>query len=98
MEMHLFDESAPEEQALCGRNTTRTERRGLKGYLEDRLRRATVGAVCQDCKALAMPLAQDTLKEMAQDLEDDHRLGDAEDCGRLADRLKRETGQDDSWG
>ena len=53
-EMHLFDENAAEERANCGRDTTRTERRGLKGYLEDRLREAPVGAVCQECKALAM--------------------------------------------
>ena len=97
-EMHLFDENAAEERANCGRDTTRTERRGLKGYLEDRLREAPVGAVCQECKALAMPLAKNIIADMAQNLEDEGRWGEAEDWRQLADTLAKETGQDDSRG
>ena len=48
-EMHLFDEDATEEQALCSRDTADTERRGVRGYLEDRLYGNRVGTVCQDC-------------------------------------------------
>ena len=97
-EMHLFDENAAQERANCGRDTTRTERRGLKGYLEDRLREAPVGAVCQECKALAMPLAKNIIADMAQNLEDEGRWGEAEDWRQLADTLAKETRQDDSRG
>ena len=97
-EMHLFDEQAPEEHAFCGRDTTRTERRGLKGCLEDRLNGAWVGTVCHNCKALAMPLAENIIEDMAQDMEGEGRWGEAEDWRQLADTLKKETGQDDSGG
>ncbi len=97
MEMHLSDTDAVEAKALCGADTS-YDLRDLKGYLEDRLNGAWVGAVCQECKALAMPLAEAILEDMAQDLEDEGRLGDAEDCRLLAERLAQETGQDDSRG
>ena len=48
----------------------------------------------RDCKAQAMPLAEAIIEDMAQDLEDEGRLGDAEDCRELLDRLARETGLD----
>ena len=98
MEMHLFDESVVEEQALCGRGTTRTERMGVREYLEERLDGSPVGTVCQDCKALAMPLGGVTIGDMAKDLEDEGRLGDAEDCRELLKRIARETGLDWSRG
>ena len=47
-----------------------------------------------DCKALAMPLVKVILEDMAQDLEDEGRLGDAEDCHELLNGLARETGLD----
>ena len=96
MEMHLFDENAREEQALCGRDTTGTERRDLKGYLEDRLHSHWVGTVCQDCKVLSMPLAKTIIKDKAQGAEDEGRWGKAEDWRRLAEILLKETGQDRS--
>ena len=63
-------------------------------YLEERLCGRPVGKVCQDCKALAMPLAKVILEDMAQDIEDEGRLGNAEDCRELLNRLARETGLD----
>ncbi len=63
-------------------------------YLEERLRGRPVGAVCQDCKVLAMPLAEDILEDMAEDLEEDGLPGDAEDCRELLKRLVRESGPD----
>ena len=36
MEMHLFDENAREEEALCGVETLDEERRSVGFYLEDR--------------------------------------------------------------
>ena len=94
MEMHLFDAEAAEEKALCGEDSSPVERMSVGYYLEERLCGRPVGTVCQECKPLAMPLAKVILEDMAQDLEDKGRLGDAEDCRELADRLARETGLD----
>ncbi len=96
MEMHLFDENAAKERARCGRDTTPTERRDLKGYLEDRLHGHWVGTVCQDCKTLAMPTAKDMIEDMARDMEEEGRWGEAEDWRQLADTLAHETDQDGS--
>ena len=93
VEMHLSDTNAVVPKALCGAATSH-DLRDLKGYLEDRLNGAWVGTVCQECKALAIPLAEAILEDMAQDLEDEGRLGDTEDCRLLAVRLARETGQE----
>ena len=93
-ELHLLDENAAEEQALCGEDSSPVERMSVGYYLEERLCGRPVGTVCQDCKALAMPLAKVILEGMAEDLEDEGRLGDAEDCRELLNRLARETGLD----
>ncbi len=93
-EMHLFDEGAAMEQSLCLRDTAYLERRGIRGYLEDRLRGSEVGAVCQECKVLSIPLAEDILEVMVQNFEDEGQLGDAEDCRQLAVRLAQEVGRD----
>ena len=45
-----------------------------------------------------MPLAKDLLEAMAQDLDEDGWLGEAEDCRELVNTLGRETGQDESRG
>ena len=96
--MHLFDENEKEEKALCGADAPAVGRRSVKGYLEDRLNRAGVGNVCQECKTLAVPLAEAILEDMAQHLEDEGRFGDAEDSRALVNRLARETGLDHGRG
>ena len=93
IEMHLSDTNAVVAEALCGVASS-YDLRDLKGYLVDLLQGAPVGAICQMCKALGMPLAEEILEDIAQNLEDEGRLGDAEDCRGLADRLARETGLD----
>ena len=99
MEMHLFDENAPEEQSLCGGGTTRTERISVREeYLDDLLYGNRPRAVCQDCKALSMPLAEVFIKDMARNREDEGRLGEAEDYRELLKRLARETGLDRGTG
>lgn len=97
MEMHLSDTNAVVPKAVCGAETSH-DLRDLKGYLEDRLYEVPVGAVCQDCKALAMPLAEVILDDMAQDLEYDGRLGESEDCRQLASKLALETGENRGQG
>ncbi len=93
-EMHLFDEDAAEEQALCGKDTDNTERRGVRGYLEDRLCGNRVGTVCQDCEDRDAPFT----RKIIDDLEADERLEEAHEYRLLADRLAKERGQDDSRG
>ena len=93
-EMHLFDEDAAEEQALCGKDTADTERRGVRGYLEDRLYGNRVGTVCQDCKDR---VAQFT-RGIIDDLEADERMEEANEYRLLADTLAKERGRDYSLG
>ena len=93
-EIHLFDAEVAEEKGLCGENSSFIERMSVGYCLEERLCRRPVGTVCERCKARAMPLAEVIIKDMAQNLEDEGRLGDAEDCRLLAVRLARETGQE----
>ena len=62
-EMHLFDTDASEEKALCGVDASADDRRGVDGYLEDRLNGVWVGAVCEGCKALAAPFAVKRIRD-----------------------------------
>ncbi len=87
-EMHLFDENAACEWALCGADASADDLRGVNGYLEDRLYGDPVGAVCEGCKSRAAPFAVKT----GRDLEDDGLQDEAEEYRRLTDALLRETG------
>ena len=87
-EFHLFDTDATEEKALCGVDASADDRRGVDGYLEDRLNSVSVGTVCERCKALAVPFAVN----LARDLESEGLLDEAEEHRQLADTLLRETG------
>ena len=93
-EMHLFDSDAAEEKSLCGEESSSIERMSVEYYLEERLCGRPVGTVCERCKTLAMPLAEVVIIDKALELEDEGRLGDAEDCRELLNRLARETGLD----
>ena len=92
MEIHLFDAEAAEEKALCGEGSSSIKRMSVGYYPEDRLRGRTVGTVCDRCKTMAVPLAEDFIEDMAQDLEDEGRSGDAEDCRRRSSRCGASTG------
>ena len=87
-EMHLFDTDAREEKALCGVDTSADERRGVDGYLEDRLYGVSVGVVCERCKAPAAPFAVNLIR----DLEAEGLPDEADEYRQLADTLLRETG------
>ena len=97
-ESHLFDSEAPEEKALCGGDSSPVERMSVKYYLEERLCGRPVGTICGRCKTLTMPLAEVVIEDVAEDLEDEGRLGDAEDYRELLRRLARETGLDRGTG
>ena len=92
MEMHLFDTEADEERALCGGDSSPIELMSVGYYLEERRCEHPVGTVCQDCKDLAMPLAEVIIENTAEDFEDEGLLGDAEDCRELLNTLAMETG------
>ena len=94
VEMHLFDENARREEALCGTNSSPVDRRSMSGYLEDRLHGNRVGSVCESCEAFAPPFAL----RLSRDLEAEDMLDEAEEYRRLAETLQKETGQDRSGG
>ena len=89
IEMHLVDRNARRERALCGADTSDDERMGVACYLEMRKDGFGVGTVCEGCKARAIPFAVD----LAQDLETDGLLDEAEEYRQLVRTLSRETGQ-----
>ena len=89
--MHLFNAEADEEKVRCTEGSSSIERMSVRYYLEERLCGRPAGPVCERCKGLAMPLAEVIIEEMAENLEDEGRLGDAEDCRELLNRLVRET-------
>ena len=92
MEMHLFDGNARDEEALCGADSSTEGRMGVDYYLDCRRRGAPVGTVCEGCKTLAVPFAENRVR----DLEADGDADEAEEFRRLAGTLARETGQDRS--
>ena len=98
MEMHLFDDNAPVEEALCGVDTVGEESRSVRFYLEDRVRGPSVGNVCQECKALAVPLAGEIIEVAVEEHEAKGRFDVAEDYRELAQTLARETGQNPPGG
>ena len=61
-------------------------------YLEERLCGRPVGTACNTCKALAMPLAEVIIEDMAEGLEEEGRLSAAEGRREQLNRLTRETG------
>ena len=87
IEMHLFDDVAAEEKALCEADTSHDTRRSAMCYLEDRLHGAWVGVVCERCKVVAIPFAV----KMARDLEAEGLLDEVEEYRQLAETLLRET-------
>ena len=93
IDMHLFDEDADEEKALCGAETSYNVR-SVKYYLEDRVHGPSVGSVCQECKALAMPLAEEIIEAEIENHEAEGRFDVAEDYHELGKILAGETGQD----
>ena len=88
MEMHLFDENASRERALCGDAGSSDGRIGLDYYMGQRKDGLGVGTVCEDCKAFVPPFA----RGRSRDLEADGRVDEAEEYRRLADMLLGETG------
>jgi len=95
MDMHLFNGDADEEKALCGAETSYNVR-SVRYYLEDRVHGPSVRNVCQECKALAAPLAGEIIEAAVEEHEAKGRFDVAEDYRELAETLPKETGQDRS--
>ena len=88
-EMHLVDRNTRRERALCGADGSDDERMGVAYYLEMRKDGFGVGTVCEGCKARGIPFAVN----LAQDLEAEGLLDEAEEYRQLVHTLSRETGQ-----
>ena len=86
--MHLFDLNAAKEKALCGEDTSASDRMSVDYFLERRKDGLEVGTVCEACKALAVPVAMN----LSRDLEGDGRVDEALEYRQMADRLATETG------
>ena len=91
-EQHLFDENADTEQAFCGADTSTEERVSVCYYLKRRKNGLEVGTVCEQCKVFAPKFAM----KRAEDLEAEGKSDKAEEYRRLAETLRKETGQDRS--
>ena len=94
IELHLFNNDAREEEALCGAKTSAHERIGVDYYLDQRKKGIPVGTVCEWCKALAVPFAESLIR----DLDDDGRMDEAGNYRLLAHTLLREIGPGPSSG
>ena len=88
-EQHLFDENADSERTFCGAGTSTEERVGVCYYMKRRINGLDVGTVCESCKAFAPPFAL----RLSRDLEAEGMLDEAEEYRRLAETLRKETGQ-----
>ena len=87
IEMHLFDDVAAEEKALCEADTSHDTRRSAMCYLEDRLHGASGRRRLREVQGPG-----DTVRrEGAQDLEAEGLLDEAEEYRQLAETLLRET-------
>ena len=84
---HLFDDDAREERPLCGAVASTGERIGVVYYLECRKGGAPVGTVCEACKPLAVPFAENRVR----DLEADGLADEAGEFRSLVGTLRRET-------
>ena len=91
-EQHLFDENADSETAFCGADSSTEDRVSVGYYMEQRKNGFDVGSVCESCKAFAPPFAL----RLSRDLEAEGMLDEAEEYRRLAETLRKETGQDRS--
>ena len=85
--MHLFDDEVADLTALCGAGVSVHDLISVDYYLERRKDGLPVETLCEGCKALAVPFAEN----LSCDLEDDGRVDEAEEYRRLADRVARET-------
>ena len=91
-EQHLFDENADSERAFCGADSSTSDRVSVGYYMEQRKDGLDVGTVCESCKAFTPPFAL----RRSCDLEAGGKLAKAEEYRRLAETLRKETGQDPS--
>ena len=92
IEIHLFNENAREEKALCGADVSVHDLTTVQGYLERRRHDLSLPTVCNRCKVSAIPFAR--MRRSA--LLDDGMSEEAEIYRRLADTLSGETDPDQS--
>ena len=87
IEMHLFDENAMEEKALCRNDVSVHDLITVQGHLERRRHELSLSTVCNACKGPAVEFARMRSAELA----DRGKTDEAEAYRRLAVTLSRET-------
>ena len=92
--MHFFDDEAADETSLCGAGVSVHDLISVDYYLERRKDGLPVGTVCEGCKALVVPFAENLIR----DLNADGRMDEAGDYRLLAHTLLREIGLGPSLG
>ena len=75
--MHLFDEDAAMERALCGEDTDAGDRRGVRGYQEERQCDKGGGAICQNCKSRAVAVTGNIIDDLRPKVELERRTSTA---------------------
>ncbi len=93
MEMHLVNRNVEGEAPFCGADASDSEGMGVDYYLEQRRDGFRVGTVCEECKVLAVLLAEEIIEAAIEEHEAEGRFDVAEDYRELAQTLARETGQ-----
>ena len=85
---------AEETGSSAAQDTSVDDRTGVDYYLERRKDGLPVGTVCEGCKALVVPFAENLIR----DLNADGRMDEAGDYRLLAHTLLREIGLGPSLG
>ena len=93
IEIHLFDQHAREEKALCKADASVHDLITVQYYLERRRHELSLPTVCNACKGPAVEFA----RMRGSALADDGMSYEAESYRRLADTLSGETDAD-LWG
>ena len=87
IEIHLFDQHAREEKALCRNDVSVHDLTTVQGYLESRRVDLSLPTVCNRCKGPAIQFA----RMRGSALEAEGMAAEAESYRQLADTLSGET-------
>ena len=90
--MHLFDEEARDAETLCETEVSVHHLTTVQDYMERRVHDLPLPTVCDGCKALAAPFAENIIRN----LETEGLVDEAERYRLLAGTLLRETGREPS--
>ena len=87
--MHLFDEEARDEEAICETEASVHHLTTVQDYIERRVHDLALPTVCEGCKDLAAPFAEN----LSRDLAAEGLRDEAEEYRQLLGTLRREVGR-----